>query len=238
MGVPTEVRDVLRPDPPGHDDYGLVGFATFVDFWNPPLVMQEFIAALPVQHHQPAFAFCTYGSGPGSTLRSLARQLTARGFHVVAAHALHVPENYPPMVAKGSGFEDAPDEEELTAFRRFAIELGRVAGRLESGEPVPALKVKSPLLTGLIRFPRTWARRDMGPKFLDPALCTKCGACARHCLTGAVTLDPGPTFDEGKCTGCWACYNHCPTLAIHTRKFRGVGHYPRPNAQLREKLRP
>jgi Fe-S-cluster-containing hydrogenase component 2 len=40
-----------------------------------------------------------------------------------------------------------------------------------------------------------------------------------------------------KCYGCWSCYNHCPKKAIYTRKFRGVGHYPKPNDLLKEKLK-
>ena len=82
----------------------------------------------------------------------------------------------------------------------------------------------------------TRARKDMGEKFVDETLCKECGRCAKGCPYKAITLNPKPQFDMTKCYGCWYCYNHCPEKAIYTEKFRGVGHYPRPNDQLREKL--
>ena len=77
----------------------------------------------------------------------------------------------------------------------------------------------------------------MGEKHVDEALCTECGICEKGCPYGAIHLDPKPVFNMHKCHGCWSCYNHCPEQAIYTKKFRGVGHYPRPIDALKEKLR-
>jgi len=77
----------------------------------------------------------------------------------------------------------------------------------------------------------------MGEKFVDENLCTECGTCEKTCPYNAIMLNPKPVFDMTKCYGCWGCFNHCPTKAIYTKKFRGVGHYPKPSNQLKEKLK-
>ena len=75
-------------------------------------------------------------------------------------------------------------------------------------------------------------------KSVDESLCVECGVCGKHCPYGAIELAPKPVFDTNKCNACWACYNHCRKQAIYTRRYRGVGHYPKPIVQLRKKLAP
>jgi ferredoxin len=116
--------------------------------------------------------------------------------------------------------------------------LNRIVKKILEGEEIQEKKIKIGLLSSIIpTFGRTKARRDMGEKFVDEALCTECGICAKGCPYGAITLLPKPQFDMTKCYGCWYCYNHCPEKAIYTKKYRGVAHYPRPNDHLREKLK-
>lgn len=86
-------------------------------------------------------------------------------------------------------------------------------------------------------YARTKAREDMGQKYVDEALCTECGICARLCAYGAIELRPKPVVDIDRCYGCWGCYNRCPEKAIYTNKYRGVAHYPKPHESLREKLK-
>lgn len=86
-------------------------------------------------------------------------------------------------------------------------------------------------------FSSSKARKEMGEKFVDGSLCTECLLCSKLCPYGAIRCSTKPVFDMNKCCGCWTCYNHCPVKAIYTKKFRGMGHYPQPINQLREKLR-
>ena len=232
--VDFELFDIVRGGNPELADCALVGFATWADFLNPPQRMKSFLEGLPRQSHMPAFVFNTFGSFSGKTLATLDRWARARGFHVIAGHSLHTPENYLPMIKRGQDFKDSPNEKELAAFEAFVPHLDELAKFLTDGKTVPARRV------GLTRFipsfARTHSRKSMGEKFVDVDACTECGVCRDRCPYGAIELDPKPVFDQAKCYGCWACYNHCPTQAIHTKKIKGVPQYARPSDRLRKKL--
>ena len=232
--VDVELFDIVQDGMPDWSTFDLIGFAAWADFLNPSQRMKTFMKSVPKQPNKPAFVFNTFGGFSGKTLTSLDRWARSNGFHVIAGHSLHTPENFPPMIKRGQDFRDAPNDEELAAFEAFVAQLDGLAHALAAGETVPARKI------GISRFipalPRSYARRSMGEKHLDTDACTACGICADRCPYGAITLAPKPIFDQEKCYGCWACYNHCPTHAIFTQHIRGTTPYACPNAQLRSKL--
>jgi ferredoxin len=232
------LHDIAKKEMPDWTACGLVGFACFADFWAPPQLMFDYLAQVPVQNNLPAFLLCTCGFSPGRTLPILADLVSGRGFKVAAAASLHTPENHVPTIVRGNTAASSPNPRELRAFDAFASRLGSIAARIGRGEDVPTIRLRPGPVSWLIRFPRTKSRDDMGDKLVDSDLCTECGLCARGCAYGAITLSPKPVFNQSRCYGCWACYNRCPTRAIYTRKFRSVGHYPKPSPLLRTKLTP
>jgi len=234
--VTFELFDVVRDGVPDLTGVDLVGFAAFADFLGPPMRTKTFLQSLPAQRGKPAFVFDTYGGFNGKTLELLYRWTTAQGFRVVESHALHTPENYPPMIRRGRTFADAPNPKELAAFEGFIAKLDAIGHALAAGEEVPRRRPPSGLFRFLPATPRSQSRRTMGGKHVDPELCTECGVCREACPYGAIELTPRPVFNRAKCWGCWACYNRCPTRAIYTRRLRGAGHYPEPNAALMAKL--
>ena len=220
------------------DAYDVIGFAAFTDFFGPSQVFLDFVDRLPHQDGKLAFVFNTCGYISGKTLRAMESAVTAKGLRVVAGHTLHTPESYPPMILRGRANEQAPNAREQSAFDTFISELRR---RLLDSHPElsdAGKRVRISFLNSLMPArPRTSARKDMGEKFVDEALCTECGICEKGCPYGAIRLDPKPVFDMNRCYGCWSCYNHCPERAIYTKKYRGKGYYPRPIDALKEKLR-
>lgn len=220
--------------------YDIVGFATFTDFGDPPFLIHQFMDNIPEQGAKLAFVFNTFGFMSGRTLKSLAKLATARGFNVVAGFSLHTPESYPPMILRGRGAENEPNEKKFQKFNGFISELDEIVHSFLEGKAIHKKKLRmgflNTLISTFISFSRTKAREDMGDKYVDEALCTECGRCAKGCPYGAITLAPTPQFDIVKCHGCWYCFNHCPEKAIYTEKYRGVGHYPKPRSQLKEKL--
>lgn len=233
-GIDFKLFDITQEGAPELTDIDLVGFATWADFFNPPQRMKTFLESLPLQSQMPAFVFNTYGGFSAKTLATLDRWARDRGFHVIAGHSLHTPENFPPMIKRGQDFKNSPNGKELTAFETFITQLDYSAKSLAAGKTVPARYV------GLSRFipafSRTHSRKSMGEKLVDRNACTECGICQDRCPYGAITLDPSPVFDQSKCHGCWACYNHCPTQAIYTKKIRSIPQYAHPNDELKKKL--
>ena len=236
--IEFDLIDITEAEAIDTDAYDVIGFAAFADFFGPSQVFLDFVDRLPQQDGKLAFVFNTYGGVSGRTLRTMERAVASMGFRVVAGHALHTPESYTPMIVKGRGAEQSPSTKEMAAFDTFISELRRrlLDSRAESSGA--GRRVRIGFLSSLMPSrPRTTARKDMGDKFVDEALCTECGVCEKGCPYGAIRLDPKPVFDMNRCYGCWSCYNHCPEKAIYTKKYRGKGYYPRPSELLKEKLR-
>jgi len=101
--IDFELLDITQEDIPDLTALDLIGFATWADFLNPPQRMKIFLESLPRQSQVPAFVFNTYGGFSGRTLATLDHWARDRGFHVIAGHSLHTPENYPPMMLHSEG---------------------------------------------------------------------------------------------------------------------------------------
>ena len=218
------------------EKYDVVGFACFTDFGGVPFLMQNFIEKLTRQKSY-AFVFNTYGFIAGRVLLDLFNLVKSKGFKMMGGLSFHTPENYPPMIVRGLPNTKAPNRRELKKFENFITYLDQTFYAIENNKNIEEKKVSIGLLSKIIpRSARTKARKDMGQKYVDLTLCTKCGSCQKGCPYVAINLNPFPEFDMNKCYGCWYCYNHCTKQAIYTNKYRGKGHYPSPLPVLKEKL--
>lgn len=216
--------------------YDVVGFACFTDFGGIPFLMQSFIRSLNPQK-QNSFVFNTYGFMSGKALRMLHDEVAAKGFNVFGGFSLHTPENYPPMIARGMANEQAPNDKELNRFNNFIFSLKQTFELMDQKKEIINQKISEGLIATLLpTYSRTKARKDMGDKFVNRELCTKCGICQSGCPYHAIELNPFPVFDMDKCYGCWYCYNHCPSKAISTKKMH-KGHYPKPIEQFKAKMK-
>lgn len=172
----------------------------------------------------------------GNTTRFLANHVKKRGFRIVAAHALHTPENYPPVIKMDHGYINHPTKDQLEDFNAFIEELRNIIIKTGNKENLNEFSVKvSPFLKVLPDIAnRKMIHYMIKDKKIDANNCTKCGLCVKACAYGAVEMKDSdyPTFDEKKCYGCFACYNKCPGKAIYTNKYHKFGHYPKPNYRM------
>ncbi len=235
----VDLFDICKSEGFDASGYHAVGLAVPTLFFGVPGAFTERLRNLPRQDGRPAFVFHTYGAMPGRTLRLLVREAESAGYSVFSGHSLHMPESYPPFIEKGWAFADEPGTEELAGFDLF---IAQVMEKLGAGaaHPTGGFRPGISLLDRVMpgSSPQK-ARRRMGDIRVDESLCGACGACARACLYGAVTLQEGqgrPVFIPRKCTGCWACYTLCPRGAVYTSRMRGAGRYPGPGKELTARL--
>lgn len=224
--------NIVKDPIPEFANFDVVGFATWADFLSPSALFLRYIEKLPLQNKKQAFAFCTYGLFYGGTLAKMVSFIKKRGFNLIATHGLHTPENIATMICAGQANEQAPNEKELASFKNFVDELNSAIAAPQKNKllSLPFSAFLMPVL------PRFMGKRTMGPKFVNPQRCTRCGICAAGCPVNAISLTPTPVFNEATCSFCWSCFNRCPTKAIYTKKFCDRGHYPAPLPQLVKKL--
>jgi ferredoxin/flavodoxin len=235
--IEFEFCDIKTNQIQSFDAYDIVGFATYTDWWDIPYIFEKYISDMPDHPGKHAFIFNTYAQLSGKTLKTLSELIRKKGFNIVCAYSLRTPGNYPPSLAKGRTFDDAPTKKELEGFNKFISELSQQVRNLLDHRDILQARVKIGLLNSILRrYPRIQAKQLMGELYVDEQLCIKCGMCKNLCAYKAIQLTPIPVFDNSKCYGCWACFNRCPQKAIYSREIRGIGHYSGPSKKLREKL--
>lgn len=234
----VKLCDMQNSSPIHPEEYDFFGFATPVEFFGLPYLTQQWIKAIPkITERKLAFILLTHGSIPGTALLQMKDLVEEQNFRVFAGHTLHCPENYPPLRSKGFKSAKSPRDKELKRFLMFSYILRDMLISASKGTELLEAKFRLGLLNYFFNLPDpNAARRMMGFKYIDEALCTHCGICAQECPHQAVQLESFPVFSEESCRGCWKCYNRCPVKAIYTRNLRGSGHYREPAAFFHDRL--
>lgn len=233
-----DLFNLITDGVPDFSQYDIAGFATFTDYFSPAKYFYQVFENFDKVNNKPAFVLNTYGFISGRTLKDIAILAEKKGFDVISGFSLHTPENYPPLIAKGKTFDKYPKAKDINKFDNFIAKLSHNIELINKGKKIQYKKINVDLFGKL--FPemnRKKSKEEMGEIFVDPAGCSECGLCQKKCPYGAIELKPKPVFDYKKCYGCWSCFNHCSKKAIHTKKIKGKGHYPKPLSQLAEKLK-
>lgn len=234
--IEVDMFDIVRDRDFNPDCYDAIGFATFTDLLAAPQRFIDFVDSLKLQNNKPAFVFNTFGFISGHTVDHMRKLVSKKGFDVLAGHSLHVPENYPPMIRNGKGFEDSPSPKEMDGFNNFISNLNISLNSL-NGKEIIKHKVKVPFIYKITPvLSRRITKKEFGKQDIKQDLCRECGLCAKGCPYNAVSMEPKPVFNHDKCHGCWFCYNICKNKAVFTPKFSGECQYPKPIDKLRDKL--
>jgi ferredoxin/flavodoxin len=235
-GAEWTLADMQQPVPSDLRGYAVAGFVTWTYYMGVPPLVLDYIQSLPEQDQTPAFVLTTYGMMAGQGLKRLEQAVKARGFLPVDGFSLHTPENYPPFVLKGQGW-DSPNAPEPALLQQFQQFIDRLQNQLLTHQPV-----RKPIRIGFwncLMRPSSLKKvqRDMGPLLLDRALCDGCGVCQSACAYGAVKMDNlAPVFNPSACKACWNCFNQCPKKAISTAKVSAAGQFAGLSTEFLQKL--
>lgn len=136
----------------------------------------------------------------------------AQGFSVLASLACVAQHSMDPEAAAGR-----PDADDAAQLREFA---GKVLGKLAEGGAAPDVPGNRPYK----------ASKGMPVTPVSLEGCVRCGACARVCPTGAITVtEQGVDTAVGVCEMCMACLRVCR---------KGVRVLPPPMLQNIERIKP
>jgi len=182
-----------------------------------PSPVRAFLRTLPPLGGQRAFVFATSSGAPGRVLADLSAGLQARGARVVAGFIARGEDSYPCPYLHGM-YPGRPDANDLTAARRFAVDLAEhvsvdptapfAGSRADTFAPTEHLYslVGRVCTDAMLRF--------LEPKpQLDASRCDQCGWCARACPMDNIALEPYPLLGA-RCVRCYRCLNGCPKEAL------------------------
>jgi len=153
----------------------------------------------------PAVILVVYGNRAfEDALVELKDIAVGQGFRPVAAAAFigeHSFSTGDTPIAQGR-----PDEADLRKAAAFGVDVKRKLGTIK-GE-IPDLRVP-----GNRPYKERSSPSEGTSPETDPATCILCGACAKACPTGAVTVAEAVSTIKELCTRCTACIKACPTGA-------------------------
>lgn len=179
-----------------------------------PLIMQDFIAALPPNKQpKPTLVFVTQAAWSGDGAYFIRPEIEAKGYRINWAVHFNMPNNISLDMGR---FINAI----LGMFRAKPAhalkDIEKLAFRVSQNQPW--IMGRSPF------FSLGWIQRIPFRKGIhqwqsdvyqvEVEKCNACGRCERICPVENITMVDGlPQFDD-HCNLCLRCFNYCPHLAI------------------------
>lgn len=199
-----------------HDGERL-GFVFPTYSWGPPPVVTVFVEKMQISGTPSScFMVTTCGDDIGLSVPIMAKALSRRGFTLLSAHSVQMPNNYINM----KGFDVDTDAVRTAKLNAAPSRLHQVA------TDIAEQKAVIDVVTG--RF--AWVKsKVIRPWFLKNAMsdkkfvvdsdaCTHCGACVKNCPMHNITLSNGAPHWNGRCAMCLSCLHRCPARAIQYAK--------------------
>lgn len=181
------------------------------------IVTSYFNRLEPLRAKTPAFLYNTRALWSCNTNRIMAKQVREKNIETILYSEYRSPASdgslLMPSIQRFFKFEPG-------LFDKVAADCIKFLQLFDGGaaEHIPPFRVSS-----IINAPNKLAGQlSSFPIYLHPGRCVRCGACAKCCPHGAITMDSAglPVLDSQKCENCYRCIHHCPGKALSLKKRR------------------
>ncbi len=191
LSVYKEKKPVLKFDA---NDFVLFGIPVY--YGRVPALFMDYLENIS-GNGTPAALIATYGCRQyEDALLELKNETEKRGFKVIGAGAFPAEHSIVPFIGARR-----PGKTDLKAASEYGIELNR---HLRRESDFSGFNL---LVPGNTPY-RKYGKNMLFPK-ADNSLCTECGACAKVCPAGAISLSNPKKTDHKKCIGCMKCVRMC-----------------------------
>ncbi len=219
-----EIASLRETDVKKLADYDLIGLGSFVQTFQEPAIVTDFIKAMPDLKGRYGFTFCTHGTCAGNYISSTVAGLRGKGLTVTGWNDWYG-GGFIPLMPKPYYTDGHPDEIDLKEAMEFGREIAQRSRKIAGGEDqlIPELPEKEEY-EKLYGAPMELGGGDemadmvkLKPVY-NPEKCLypKCTKCMDNCPTKSIDLSRSPQISHETCGPClvWFCEQLCPTGAM------------------------
>ena len=205
-------------------DYELIGLGSFVQTFQEPAAVTDFIDAMPDLAGRHGFTFCTHGTLAGNFISRMVNGLREKGLTVTGWNDWYG-GGFIPLMPKPYYTDGHPDEIDLKEAAAFGKEIAIRSRKIVDGESqlIPELPEKEEY-DKRYGAPMDLGSRDemadmvkLKPVYnAEKCLYPKCTKCMDNCPTKSIDLSGSPQINYDTCGPClvWFCEQLCPTGAM------------------------
>lgn len=205
-------------------DYDLIGIGSFVQTFQEPAPVTDFVNSMPDLTGKYGFTFCTHGTCAGSYIERMVTGLRGKGLTVIGWNDWYG-SGFIPLMPKPYYTDGHPDEIDLKEAKEFGKEIAQRSKMIAGGENslIPGLPDREEY-DKLYGAPMDLGSRDDMADMVklkpvhnaDKCLYPKCTKCMDNCPTKSIDLSESPKINYNTCGPCmvWLCEQLCPTGAM------------------------
>lgn len=196
--------------------------------WGLPPVVKTFIRNIKLNNDGTThYMVCSCGDDIGLAHRQWRKEITRRGWEVMASYSVIMPNTYTLM----KGFDVDAQDIVASKLQKAVNRVNEIAQKIKSSVKTDDVKRGSwAWIKTHIIYPY-FVKFCMSPKpFHVTERCISCGKCAKECPMKNITMpDCRPQWGDN-CAMCLRCYHTCPQHAVEygkETKFKGQYLYPK-----------